>query len=518
MKLNWRTDRRGLIKASGALLAGLAAGPRLAWSADGDTLRLRATADLQVLDPKGIIGELDDIIPRCTQVTLVRLGDMRDGHPLSNYAAEKLEWLDPQKLAFTLHEGLTWNNGFGPVTAEDVKFSLERIAGSDSAWAYQFEKLDHVEVKDARSGILHLKAPFKPITVIGLPYYGGHIVCKAAVEKAGGSYTTSIPAQCGPYLLDKWEQNQKVTLVANPEWKLDKPAFARIEFYIVTDDQAAQLAYEADSFDFTRAAVSSARQLKASPPKGATLIEAQSTRYVWLTINMNAEPLKDIRVRQAIQYAYDGEAVVQGAYDGLVGRSAGVVQPGTQFAREQNKIATRDVEKAKALLAEAGASNLTLKLYCTTDSTAQSTAQIIQAGLAEAGITVEIMPTEDAAYWALGDKASGDGYKSIELVLMNFAGGIDPTENLVWFRPDQIGVYNWSFFDSKEFEDLYQQGVVEQDDAKRRQIFNRMEDLMEESGCFVFICFEPYLAIHDDNLKPVILADGHPNPTMFTRI
>ncbi|MFT3672880.1 ABC transporter substrate-binding protein [Aestuariivirga sp.] len=517
MTLEWRTDRRGLLKAGGTLLAGLAAGPRIAWSADGDTLRLRATADLQVLDPKGIIGELDDIIPRCTQVTLVRLGDMREDNPLSNYAAEKIEWLDPQKLAFTLRDGLTWNNGFGPVTAEDVKFSFERIAGSDSAWAYQFEKLDHVEVKDAKSGILHLKSPFKPIMVIGLPYYGGHIVCKAAVEKAGGSYTTSIPAQCGPFLLDKWEQNQKVTLVSNPDWKLEKPAFSKIEYYVVTDDQAALLAYEADSFDFTRAANSAAKQLKANPPKGAKIIEAQSTRYVWLTINMNAEPLKDARVRQAIQYAYDGDAVVQGAYDGLVTRAVGVVQPGTKFAREKNIIATRDVEKAKALLAEAGVSDLSLKLYCQTDSTQQAIAQIIQASLGEAGITVEIQPTEDAAYWALGDKTQGDRYKSIELVLMNFAGGIDPTENLVWFRPDQIGVYNWSFFDSKEFEDLYQKGLVEQDDAKRKEIFNKMEDLMEQSGGFIFICFEPYLAVHDDNLKPVVLADGHPNPVLFTK-
>jgi peptide/nickel transport system substrate-binding protein len=45
-----------------------------------------------------------------------------------------------------------------------------------------------------------------------------------------------------------------------------------------------------------------------------------------------------------------------------------------------------------------------------------------------------------------------------------------------------------------------------------------MEDLMEDSGCFIFICFEPYLAIHDDNLQPVILADGHPNPTMFKKL
>jgi peptide/nickel transport system substrate-binding protein len=517
MNAIWRTDRRGLLKAGGGLLAGLAAAPRMAWSADGDTLRIRATADLQVLDPKGIIGELDDIIPRCTQVTLIRLGDTREGNETSNWGAEKIEWADPQKIAFTLRDGLVWNNGFGPVTSEDVKFSYERIAGSDSAWAYQFEKFDKVEVVDARSGIIHLKQPFKPFWYITLPYYGGHIVCKAAVEKAGGSYTTEIPAQCGPYLMEKWEQNQKVTLVANPDWNGPKSDFNKIEIFIVTDDQAAQLAYEADAFDFTRLAVSAAKQVKAATPKGATLIEAQSTRYAWLTINMNAEPLKDPRVRQAIQYAYDGDAVVQGAYDGLVPRSTGVVQQGSKFARPANKIAARDVEKAKALLAEAGVSDLTIKLVALTDSTTQAIAQIIQASLGEAGIAVEIQPTEDAAYWALGDKTKGDAYKSLELVLMNFAGGIDPTENLVWFRPDQIGVYNWSFFDSKEFEDLYQQGVVEQDDGKRKTIFNKMEDLMEDSGGFIFICFEPYLAIHDSNLKPVILADGHPNPAMFAR-
>ncbi len=517
MTIHWRTDRRELLKMGGAL-AGLLAVPKMAWSAEGDTLRLRIDADLQVLDPKGIIGGLDEIIPRCTQISLIRLGDTRDGNQAMNWGAEKIEWTSPTTIAFTLMEGLKWTNGFGPVTAEDVKFSFERIAGSDSAWAYQFEKFDHVEVTDARSGIIHLKQPFKPFWVITLPYYGGHIVCKAAVEKAGGSYTTEIPAQCGPFLMEKWEQNQKVTLVANPDWPGPKSDFSRIEIYIVTDDQAAQLAYEADAFDFTRLAVSAAKQVKTNMPKGARLIEAQSTRYAWLTINMNSPLLSDIRVRQAIQYAYDGDAVLQGAYDGLTGRAAGVVQPGTAFAREKNHIATRDVEKAKALLAEAGVSNLTLKLVALTDSTTQAIAQIIQSSLAEAGITVEIEPTEEAAYWALGDKTQGDTYKTLELVLMNFAGGIDPTENLVWFRPDQIGVYNWSFFDSKEFEDLYQQGVVEQDDAKRKAIFNRMEDLMEDSGGFVFICFEPYIAIHDDNLQPVILADGHPNPTMFKKI
>lgn len=515
--MDWSTDRRGFLKAGGAALAGLALGPRMAWSAEGDTLRIRMEGDLQVLDPWGSLGAIDDVIPRCTQITLVRLGDLRDDNPISLWGAEKYEWKDDKTIAFTLREGLVWNNGYGPVTTEDVKFSFERIAGSDSPWAYQFEKLKEVEIVDARSGIIHLTDAFRPFEVITLPYYGGHIVCKAAVEKVGGNYTTEIPAQCGPFLMESWEQNQKVTLVANPDWTGPKSDFNKIEIYIVGDDQAALLAYEADAFDFTRLPIAGAKQVKENPPAGATLIEAPSTRYVWLTVNMNAEPLKDPRVRQALQYAYDSDAVLQGAYDGLTTRSAGVIQPGTQYARAENKINKRDVEKAKALLAEAGVSDLTLTLAGLPDSATQTTAQIIQASFAEAGITIEIQPTEDAVYWTLGDKTQGDGYKSLELVLMSFAGGIEPTENLVWFRPDQIGVWNWSFFDSPEFEDLYQKVTVESDTAKRKEMFNRMEDLMEESGGFIFICFEPYLAIHDDNLVPRVLADGHPDPVMFKK-
>lgn len=517
MTPKWRTDRRGFLALGGTALAGIALSPNFAWAAEGDTLRLRVGADFQVLDPKGINGELDEIIPRCTQVALVRLGDMRDGNKWTPWGAEKIDWIDPTKIGFTLRDGLVWTNDFGPVTAEDVKFSFERIAGSESAWAYQFEKLDFVEVVDARSGIIHLREAFAPFMVIALPYYGGNIVCKAAVEGVGGSYTTGNPAECGPFLFSAWEQNQKVTLVSNPDWTGPKPAFSTVEFYIVGDDQTAQLAYEADSFDFTRLAVSATAQVKAAMPEGAVLIEAQSTRYAWMTINMNAEPLKDLRVRQAVQYAYDGEAVLLGAYDGLTARATGVTQPSSPFARAANQIAVRDVEKAKALLAEAGVSDLTLKLVALTDSTSQAIAQIVQANLAEAGITVEIQPTEDAAYWALGDKTAGEEYKSLELVLMNFAGGIDPTENLVWFRPDQIGVYNWSFFDSPEYEALYQQGLTEQDEGRRKAIFNQMEGLMESSGGFIFICFEPYIAIHDANLRPVILADGHPDPVMFTK-
>jgi peptide/nickel transport system substrate-binding protein len=209
--------------------------------------------------------------------------------------------------------------------------------------------------------------------------------------------------------------------------------------------------------------------------------------------------------------------VLQGAYDATVPRATGVISPSSPYARPANIRAARDVEAARALLAEAGAEGLTLTLNALNDSTSQAIAQIVQASLMEAGFDIRIEPVDEASYWSLGDMNAGEGYKTIELTLMSYAGGIEPTENLTWFRPGQIGAYNWSFFDSPEFEALFQAVQVETDEARRTEMFHRMEDLMEESGGFVFIAFEPYLAIHDAGLVPTILSDGHPDPTRFRR-
>jgi peptide/nickel transport system substrate-binding protein len=354
MRHDWSMDRRRLLAAVGGLAAGLMMPKRLAWAANGDTLRIRMDGDLQVLDPAFMIGGIEEPIMRGIYVSLNRLGDIRRGSPWTPYAAT-LEQTDPKTIKFTLMKGLKWTNGFGALTPEDVKFSYERIAKPElaSPWAYQFEKLDHVEVVDDLNGIIHLKEAYQPIFVTTLPYYGGHIICKAATEKAGGKYTTDVPASCGPYLLDKWEQKQKVTMAANPDWPGEKPPFAKVEIYVVPDDQAAQLAYEADAFDYTHVAVSAAKQIKASPPAHTKLIEAQSTRYQWLTINIDSPRLKNPKVRQAIQYAVDVDQILSGVYDGLVARSTGVVQPGTKYARPKNLIAGPDYEKAKSLLARA---------------------------------------------------------------------------------------------------------------------------------------------------------------------
>lgn len=498
--------------------AALALRPGLSYAVEGDTLIVRGASDIEVLDPAFQNGLLEEEIGRCLFVSLNRLDDVRQGVNWQPYAASELKQKSPTEIEFKLHDWLVWTGDFGPVTAEDVKYSFERVANPDnaSAWAYAFDALKEVEVTGERTGIIHLKSPSAPFWVTTLPYYMGHIVCKKAVEAAGGKFTTDVPASAGPYLIDKWVPKQSLSLKLNPAWKGEPPVFPKVQFQIITDDEAAALAYESKAIDYSKISLNTLATYKDKLPENTSLIQMDGNRLAWLSINVNNPKFADEKVRRAIQYAIDVSQIMDGSYSGLASPATGVVPPALIGHREAI-LYPADAAKAQALLDEAGVSGLTVELAAQNDKTSQLTCQIIQALLGAVGITVDIKAYDDGVYWTLGDKTAGDGWKNLELVLMNFAGGVDPSENLTWFRPSQIGVYNWSQFDSPEFEKLYQEGMASTDQERRGAIYRKMQDLMEESGAFVFITHETFAAVAREGLKPCILADGYLDMTRFAK-
>lgn len=511
-------NRRHFLLSGASAAAALSLRPGLSYAIEGDTLIIRGASDIEVLDPAFQNGLLEEEVGRALFVSLNRLGDVRGGTHLDNYAAKELKQVSPTEIGFELQDWLEWTGGYGPLTAEDVKFSFERVKDpkNASAWAYAFDAMDHVEVTGQRTGVIKLKSPSAPFWVTTLPYYMGHIVCQKAVEKAGGKFTTEVPASAGPYVIDKWTPKQNLSLAPNPGWKGPKPLFSKIRFEIVTDDEAAALAYESKAIDYSKISLNTLSTYRDKLPENTALIEKDGNRFLWLALNVNNPKFKDEKVRRAIQYAIDVEQIMQGSYSGLAKAATGVLPPGMVGHRDKI-LYPADLDKAKALLQEAGVSDLTIELASQNDKTSQLTCQIVQALLGQIGITVDLKPLEDGVYWTIGDKSSGDTWKTLEMVLMNFAGGVDPSENLTWFRPAQIGVYNWSQFDSPEFEKMYQEGMAETDQAKRDVIYKKMQDIMEESGGFVFITHEVFAAVARGGLKPCILADGYLDVTRFAK-
>jgi len=498
--------RRAFLAAGGATLLA----PRLVRAEMPGLLRVRAALDVEVLDPAHHNGYLEEEIIRSVYVTLVKLDDFRQGLTWRPAAAEELSWLDPLRLRFRLREGLRWSGAYGAVTAEDVKFSFERIAdpANASPWIAYFDALDHVEVLDARSGILHFRAPRPSFIVSALPWYGGHVVCKRAVEAAGERRSVLPPATCGPYRIEAWHPHQELTLAANPDWSGPPPDFGRVKVSIIPDGEVAALAYQAGSLDFTTISVGTLAVMQKRPLPRTEVVAQPGNNLIWLTLNMEHPKLADLRVRRAIQQAIDLKDIIDGAYAGIALPATGIMPPGMIGHRSANLYPDGDPAAARRLLAEAGVKDLALTLSVLNDTVNMTVAQIIQAHLREAGIKLSIRAYDAGTYWTLGDASLGEGWRDLQLVLMNFAGGVDPADNSVWFLSEQVGRLNWSRFADKSFDSLHAEGLVEEDPDRRAAIYRRMQDIMEDSGGFKFLTHGLYAAAHSSTVRPCILADG----------
>jgi peptide/nickel transport system substrate-binding protein len=169
----------------------------------------------------------------------------------------------------------------------------------------------------------------------------------------------------------------------------------------------------------------------------------------------------------------------------------------------------RDIEGATKLLEEAGATNLTLTLDILNKAERLAVAQVIQANLAEVGITVEIRPHDSGTFWTLGDEKAGTAWKDLQLYVQRFSMQPDPSFATAWFTPDQVGVWNWERWRSPEFGELHKKAIVEIDPAKRQEMYARMQDLMDESGAYLILTHELTAAIYSDKIVPAVLPDGN---------
>jgi peptide/nickel transport system substrate-binding protein len=225
-------------------------------------------------------------------------------------------------------------------------------------------------------------------------------------------------------------------------------------------------------------------------------------------LNVDNEVTSNKALRQAVQAAVDVDQILEAVYFGMPPKSTGFVAPGLPGHRDV-EMPPRDVEKAKAYLAEAGYPDgvtLTLDVLNRTDRLAA--AQIIQANLAEAGIEVEIQPREGGIFWSLGSEADGDDWKNIQLILNGYVSTPDPAAAQMWFTGDQAGLWNWERFANAEHDELMAASNSEMDPDKRAAMFERMQEIMYDEAAYVFITHEPRAILFRDTLSPGLLPNG----------
>jgi peptide/nickel transport system substrate-binding protein len=511
-----KINRRRALQGVAAIGLAAVGGMPNATAATPKVLRARSYADLQVLDPLDWVSQPDCDIAVCCLNKLIR---HKSGATWSWEldAAKSIQQIDETHVAFTLRQGIKWSNGFGDLTAEDVKYSFERIANpkNQSPYMTDWSSLDHVEVTGDYSGVIVLKEYFAPLWTSTLPEASGLIVCKKAVEALPAKkFTTSFPAVSGPYRLSQWVPAQKTVLTRNPDWTGAAVDFDTIEIYPIDDPNTAEIGFEAGSLDFTWIGLDALARLKKKAPAKATLIERPSLAFTWLGMNITHPSLQDIHIRRAIQQGVDMDAVLDAAYFGQAQRATGIVAPTLLGHRRKNHY-TYDPDVAQKLLAGAGkATGLSLTLSVLNTSEFLSAAQVIQASLQQIGIAVEIKPYDSGTFWTLGAQ-SGTSWKNIQLIINRYTMEPDPSWATAWFTTSQIGVWNWERWSSPEFDKLQDEALHMHDDAQRDKAYQHMQDLMEESGAYVFITNGATPSMVSNSIVPALLPDGVPLLSSF---
>ena len=389
-------NRRHLIAtaASGATLATLP----LAATAQSrkDAVVLAMTLEPPGLDPTaGAASAIAEIVQYNVFETLTKINS--DG-TVSPLLAEKWEVSpDLKTYTFMLRKGVKFQNG-EPFNANAVRFSFERAGGDKSTNKDKrtFASMDRVAVIDDYTVVI-LNKSLDPDFL----FLMGQATAIIVEPKSADSNATK-PVGTGPFELSAWSKGSSVTLT---KWDGYRNAAAikmkKVTFRFISDPAAQVAALLAGDVDaFPRVTPRSVPQFKTND-KFQVVVSGSRAKTI-LAFNNKKKPLDDVRVRRAICAAIDRKAVIEGAADGYGAPIGSHYVPGGFGYVDTTGINPFNIDKARALLAEAGVKTpLQLSLVLPPPPYARQGGEVIAAQLAKIGIVAKIENVE-WAQWLSG--------------------------------------------------------------------------------------------------------------------
>ena len=337
---------------------------------------------------------------------------------------------DGKEYTFRLHDGVTFHDG-SVMDAEDVKFSLDRALGEDSANAQKalFSGIESVEIVDPLTVKVTLSEPNGNF-LFNMAWGDAVIVSPDSIDNI-----KTNPVGTGAFTFGEWVQGDSITLNRNPDYWGDQPALESATFKFISDPTAAfaaMMAEDIDAFD-NFPAPENLPQFEADP-RFQVLVGSTEGETI-LSTNNKQPPFDDIRVREAVAHAIDRQAIIDGA---MFGYGTPI---GTHFAPHNPAYvdltgnSAYDPEKAKALLAEAGfADGFETTLHLPPPSYARRGGEIVAAQLADVGINAEIVNVE----WAQWLESVFKG-KDFGLTIVSHT---EPMDIGIYARPDYYFQYD----------------------------------------------------------------------------
>jgi len=472
----------------------------------GGTLTYARYADSLFLDP--VLNDANVDIWILTNLYDTLLQPTADGKDVQPGLATEYSVSD-DGLTFTLklRQGTKFSDG-SPITVDDVKWSLERARNpKNGIWNFTLASVDSIEAKGADTVVLHLKNP-DPTLAAALATFNSAIMPQKPFEATPGATDeekakafAEHPVGSGPFVFDSWQRGTELVIKRNPNyWQMGEdgkplPYLDEVRFPVIPDDATRILKLQAGEVDgaelipYARVA-----ELKNDPNIDMELFP--STKVEFLTVNVRPtlkdgkkNVLADPKVRQALNYAIDKEALAKIVTFGIGKPVVSFMSSATPLVDNNGPVYPYNLEKAKALLKEAGVAEGTEVTSIGLAGSADEMAILstIQQMWAQVGVKLNIEQLDNATRTAR--YRAGDFQMRVSLWTDDIA---DPSEIASYFAyfPNIESLH--SGWQDKKVDALFEQSQKEMDKAKRAAMYKEIQQTYVESAPIMFLYESPY--------------------------
>lgn len=495
------------IVASAALAAAfLVGGSIAAYATDrGGVMTYGRYADSLFLDPVLNDANVDIWILSNIYDTLLLPTD--DGQGVQPGLAT--EWKvsdDGLSVTLKLRDGIKFSDG-SPIEASDVIWSLKRAATPDfGIWGFLVSAIKDV-TSGADGSIVITLSRADPSIIPALTVFNTAIMPQKLFEAMPGKTDAEKakafaehPIGSGPFMFASWERGSSMKLVKNPYyWALGDdgkplPYLDGVTFEVIPDDATRILRMQSGELDgaefipYARVA-----ELKTSDAINMELYPSTRIEYVTLNTRPQIEgkdnPLSNLKVRQALNYATNKDAIIQIVTQGVGTPMKSFMSSATPLNSGTGALFPYDLDKAKALLAEAGFKDGfsidLLVLAGNQDETGIGTA--LQQMWAAAGVKLNLKQVDNAT--------RTDLYRSGKFTMRLGAWTddiADPSEITSYFAYSPTIQSQHSGWKSDEVDKLFETSQSERDPAKRTAEYARIQEIANAEGPMVYLYETPY--------------------------
>lgn len=477
--------------------------------------------DVITLDPNQAYENTNTIVHASTydQLVEIKANDLTKVVPR---LADKWEISsDGLTYTFHLHPGAKFTSG-NPVTAEDVRFSWTRLKNLKGNPSFYTDLIKDLQVVDDATLQVTLSEPGPAFLAICastamsvldskvVKAHGGTDAADADKTDTAKEWLDQNSAGSGPYIQTSWKPKEEIDLDANPNYWGTAPKIGRIILKHSADPTTAlQMLQRGDADMVNNLNPDLAEAAKADPNLKVVVGQTLSMQYLGMTSSADlSKPLADKRVRQAIAKSVDYDGIIKALLSGYGTRAPSIIPVGIMGV-DPSQTQGRDLAGAKALLKEAGyEQGFSIDLNYGTDPTRDTIASKLKSDLAEAGITVNLKPTEFTVF--LTDMRA----QKLPLVFSLWTPDyIDPTMWTDYFTFADRGIAKRMLYNNPEVEKLAKVVDVEQDPVKREQAIKDLQKIMIDDSAFVMMYQIQQVVVMNKNVEGFAY-----HPTAFARL